>query len=229
LKPHLIQQWCIGQINEEYLYRMEDVLHLYSLGYDERFALVCVDEFPYQFLKHVIDPIDMKAGRVKKEDYHYGRCGHCCIFTAFQPARGYRLTKVYKQRKRQDYACLMEELSKQYPNAEKIILVQDNLNTHDALSFYRTFDAQKAFELSQRFEFHYTPKRASWLNMVELEMSCISKQCLNRRIPEIQQLEEELQAICKERNDKAITINWQFTVSKAREKFKKHYDKINVT
>lgn len=171
----------------------------------------------------------MKAGKVEKEDYHYQRCGHCCLMLAYEPKTGNRLAQVREKKTRKDYAEFMEELASQYPEAEKIIVIQDNLNTHNQTSFYKHFDAKEAFGLSSKFEFHYTPKKSSWLNMVEIEFSVISKQCLDRRIDEMEKLEKEVLALCKKRNERKTRINWQFTVEKARVKFGRHYKKIHNT
>jgi transposase len=141
---------------------------------------------------------------------------------------GKRLAQVRDQRTKQDYAQLMKALAATYPQATKIRVVQDNLNTHDVSAFYETFSAAEAFALAQRFEFHYTPKKASWLNMIEIEFSALSKQCLNRRIPTKERLEQEVQAIVKEREEKSITIDWQFSIKAARSKLNRHYRSVNA-
>jgi hypothetical protein len=154
-------------------------------------------------------------------------CGSCCLLAAIEPLTGKRLAQVHAQRTKMEYAIFMKKLAKQYPNAKKIRLVQDNLNTHNSSSFYENLPADEAFELAQRFEFYYTPKSASWLNMIEIEFSALSKQCLNRRIPTQELLEKEILTIVKERNEKQIKIDWQFSVQNARNKLNKHYNKVS--
>ena len=147
------------------------------------------------------------------------------MFIAVEPLKGFRLTEIKKQRTREDYAAFMKRLSNLYPDAEKIILIQDNLNTHFPSSFYKAFDPETAFDLTRRFKMVYTPKKASWLNMAEIELSAFGKQCLNRRIGDIETLEKEVAALTAERNLKRIKIHWSFTKNHARDKFKRFYTK----
>ena len=218
------KHWCIGVINGEYLARMEELLDLYELPYDEKRPLVCFDERPCQLLGDMMAPIPMKPASVKKLDEHYKRNGTCSVLLACEPLKGFRYLEVRETRTRRDYGLFMKELAeKQYPHAEKIILVQDNLNTHGAGSFYETFDAETARQLRKRFEFHYTPKKASWLNMAEIEFSALSKQCLDRRIADMHTLAKEAEAWAAERNANAVKIQWRFTTDKARTKLKRHY------
>jgi len=165
----------------------------------------------------------MKPGKVKKEDYHYERNGTCAVFMAVEPLAGRRIVKVTKQKTKKDYAEYMKELAQKYPEAEKIILAQDNLNTHNPSSFYETFSAQEAFELSQRFEMLYTPKKASWLNMAEIELSILSKQCLDRRIADQETLTTEVIPWVQRRNRRKAMITWSFSKNKARKKMSRHY------
>lgn len=224
LKPHLKKQWCIGKITSEFLWQMEDILNIYEKPYNKEYPVICFDERPCQLLEDIIMPLSMKPGKVKKEDYHYERNGTCSILIAFEPLKGSRFVHIRNQRTKKEYALFMKELAeKHYPNAKKIILIQDNLNTHNPGSFYEISSPEKAFKLTQRFEMHYTPKKASWLNMAEIELSVISKQCLDRRISNIKLLEKEVLALAKERNLKKATVNWQFTKNNARIKFKKFY------
>ena len=141
--------------------------------------------------------------------------------------RGFRYIEIHKRRTKKDYAHFMKNLAKLYPEAEKIILIQDNLNTHNPSSFYETFPASEAFNLAQRFSMQYTPKKASWLNMAEIELSAFARQCLNRRIPDIDTLKKESLALAHERNKKSIKIHWQFTKEQARDKFKRFYPNEN--
>lgn len=171
-------------------------------------------------------PLPMKPGRVERQDYHYQRHGTCAVLMAVEPLAGYRIVKVTEQRTKEDYAEFMKELSSHYPDADKIVLVQDNLNTHNPSSFYELFDAPEAFALSQRFEMVYTPKKASWLNMAEIEVSALSKQCLDRRIAQRRILAKEVIAWVTKRNRFQTKIAWHFTKSKAREKLNKAYETI---
>lgn len=206
---------------------MEDVVHLYSLPYNKDYPVICFDERPCQLIEEIMAPIPMKEGSVFKEDYAYKRNGTCCLLVAIEPLTGKRFVKVTERKTRRDYAEFMKQLGKMYKEAKKIILIQDNLNTHSGASFYESFKPEEAFNLQQRFDFHYTPKKASWLNMVEIELSVISKQCLDRRIATIKELEEQVLALAKERNKKKAKICWQFTKESAREKLKKHYKIYN--
>lgn len=172
-------------------------------------------------------PIPMKPGRVELQDYHYKRHGTCVVLMAVEPLAGQRIAKVTEQKTKEDYAEFMKELALHYTDAEKIILVQDNLNTHTPSSFYEVFDAPEAFALSQRFEIVYTPKKASWLNMAEIELSALSKQCLDRRIAKRSLLSKEVMAWTKKRNRLHTKIAWHFTKNDARHKLSRAYDTIN--
>ena len=201
---------------------------LYEKSYDPEYPVVCFDERPTQLIGDVVAPLAMKPGSIKKIDYHYKRNGTCSILSAIEPLTGQRLVDVRKQRKKPDYAEFMKTLARKYPKAKKIILVQDNLNTHNPSSFYETFSAPKAFELTERFEMVYTPKKASWLNMAEIEFSAMSKQCLDRRIGDLKELTEQVLVWTKQREQKRIKINWQFTKEQARKKLKRHYQKARA-
>lgn len=212
---------------------MEDVLEVYHLPYDSKRPVICLDELPFQLLGEKVEPLLMKKDKEKKIDYEYKRNGVASVFLAFEPLTGKRLVKVYPQRTKADYCRFQQEVVKFWAEAELIVEIQDNLNTHNASSFYENLPAGEARELTKRFEFHYTPKKGSWLNMAEMELSALSRQCLSRRIPEIETLAQELESIVKERNKLAIKFKWQFTVENAREKLNRHYQnvilKTNVT
>ena len=218
--------WCIGQITGGYLAKMEDVLSLYHLPYDEKRPVICLDELPFQMLGEKVEPLEMKSGAVKKFDYEYERSGVASVFVAFEPLTGKRLIRVYPRRTKADYARFAQEVSQQWSAAEVIIEVQDNLNTHNASSFYENLPPEQAYALMKRFEFHFTPKKGSWLNMAELELSALSRQCLARRIPDIETLSRELESVVKERNDLEIKVKWQFTIENAREKLNRHYENV---
>jgi hypothetical protein len=203
---------------------MEDLLHLYSLPYDELRPVVCFDEMPVQLLGHVVAPLGMKEGHRRREDYEYKRGGVAVLLVAFEPVTGRRLVETSRQRTKADYCRFMQRVAEMYQQAEKVVLVQDNLNTHNASSFYEDLPPAEAFSLAQRFEMHYTPKKGSWLNMAELELSAISRICLSRRISTIELLDREVQALVKERNELKIRVEWQFSITQAREKLSRHYE-----
>lgn len=205
---------------------MEDVLSLYNLPYDARRPLICLDELPFQLLGEKVEPIKVKPGAIKKFDYEYERKGTASVFVAFEPLTGKRLIRVYAQRTKSDYCRFAQEVARRWAQAETIVLVQDNLNTHNASSFYENLPPSEALALMKRFEMHYTPKKGSWLNMAELELSAISRQCLARRIPDIKTLSRELESIVKQRNALEIKVKWQFTVEKAREKLNRRYENV---
>jgi len=205
---------------------MERVLDVYERPYDPRIPVICFDERPCQLIGDILVPIPMKPGEVKKEDYHYERNGTCCVLMAVEPLAGRRIVKVTKQKTKRDYAEFMKELAQAYGDAEKIILVQDNLNTHNPSSFYETYSAWEAFELSQRFEMVYTPKKASWLNMAEIELSVLSKQCLDRRIADQDTLAAEVIPWVQRRDQQKAMITWSFSKNKARKKMARHYELV---
>jgi hypothetical protein len=206
---------------------MENILHLYALPYDAKRPLLCFDERPCQLIEDVLVPMPMEPGKTKREGYEYRRNGVCTVFVAFEPLTGRRFVQVRQRRTKKDYAEFMRELSEHhYPSADKIVLVQDNLNTHTPGSYYEAFSPEEAFALAQRFEMHYTPTKASWLNMVEIELSILSKQCLDRRIGDIEILEREARAWARQRNEQRATVQWEFTQVKARDRFQRFYPDI---
>lgn len=205
---------------------MEDVLHLYSLPYDDKRPVICFDERPVQLLGEVCEPLPMKAGKPERYDYEYEREGTACLLVAVEPLTGKRLVETSKQRTKADYCRFQQRVAQTWSEAEKMVLVQDNLNTHNASSFYEHLPAADAFALAQRFEMHYTPKKGSWLNIAELELSAISRICLRRRIGSTEELDREVQAIVKERNELQIKVGWQFSIPQAREKLSRHYEKV---
>lgn len=207
---------------------MERLLWLYSLPQDARFPVVCFDERPCFLIGNTVATLAMKAGSIVKEHYEYAKHGSCALLMGIEPKTGKRLALVYDRRTKREYALFLKELAAHYPAAEKIRLVQDNLNTHNASSLYETFAADEAFALSQRFEIYYTPKKASWLNMIEVEFSAIARQCLDRRIATKAELEREVAACVKEREEKAIKIEWQFSIASARSKLNRHYAAVHT-
>jgi hypothetical protein len=208
--------------------RMEDILEVYEIPYDPRRPQICFDERPCQLLGDTRVPIPMTPGTCYTYDYHYERHGTCCLFVAVEPLTGFRFVQVRNHRTKVDYAEFMKALAElpRYADVEYFRLVQDNLNTHTAGSFYQAFDPETARQLKQKFAYHYTPTNGSWLNMAELELAALSKQCLARRIPTQELLEQEVLACVKERNEKGITITWRFTIHDARMKLARHYNTI---
>jgi hypothetical protein len=215
-------------MDSSFIARMEQILSLYALPYDEQYPVVCFDERPCFLIGDYIAGLEMKAGQPMREHYAYTKHGSCALLMTIEPQTGKREAQVFSRRTKQEYAQFMKELATRYPQAKKIRVVQDNLNTHSTSSFYETFSAEEAFVLSQRFEFYYTPKSASWLNMIEIEFSALSKQCLNRRIATKEELSKEVLLIVKEREEKAIKIDWQFSIESARGKLNRHYREVNA-
>jgi len=202
-------------------------LDLYERPCDPKRPVICFDERPCQLIDDAIIPMPIRPGSPKKEHYEYVRNGTCCIFLAFEPRTGKRMVRVKERRTKADYADFMKNLANQYPDTETILLVQDNLNTHTAGSFYEALPPEEAFELAKMFEYHYTPKKGSWLNMAEIELSALSKQCLDRRIANIQMLVGEVSAWEQERNAVGATVRWKFKKCNAREKLQRHYSYLH--
>jgi hypothetical protein len=208
---------------------MEEILDLYEEPYDPKRPVVCFDERPCQLLADVRNPLPMEPGGHPKKrlDSEYERKGTCHMLMAFEPLRGWREVTVSKHRRKQEFALVMRKLAEEvYPNADKIRLVCDNLNTHTAAAFYELFPAEQARRLSKKIEFIYTPTHGSWLNMVEIELSVLVRQCLKRRVPDMQRLEGEAGAWCEERNRLGTSVDWRFTTEDARIKLRKLYPSI---
>jgi hypothetical protein len=203
---------------------MEDVIETYHLPRDPEIPLVCVDEASKQLVKETRAPIPMRAGRAACHDYEYERNGTANLFMMFAPLEGWRHVKVTERHTAIDYAQVLKELADlHFPNAKKIRLVQDNLNTHRPASLYEAFPAEEARRLVERFEVHYTPKHGSWLDMAESELGVLSSQCLDRRIPDRQSLADEVAAWEADRNQNHAKADWQFTTPDARIKLKHLY------
>lgn len=206
---------------------MEQILALYALPYDPSYPVVCFDERPCFLIGDTLLPRPMRKGEIRKQHYEYEKLGSCALLCAIEPLTGRRLGQVYTRRSKYEFSLFCQALAKAYPEAKKIRLVLDNLNTHNASSFYEHLSADEAYALAQRFEFIYTPKGASWLNMIECEFSAISRLCLNRRIATIHKLRSEVLALLADRNAKAIKIHWQFSIQAARSKLNSHYSRVN--
>jgi hypothetical protein len=206
---------------------MERILWLYALAYDPDYPVVCFDERPCFLIGDKVDPIAMQSGEVRKEHYAYEKNGSCTLFAAIEPLTGNRLGQVHRYRTRKEFTLFCQALAATYPDAKKIRLVLDNLNTHNSGAYYANLPADEAFALAQRFEFHYTPKSASWLNMIEIEFSALARLCLNRRIPTMEKLESEVLTLIADRRQKQIKINWQFSIKSCREKLNARYSVVN--
>lgn len=206
---------------------MEQILWLYALPYDPAYPVVCFDERPCFLIDEVLEPLAMQTGQVRKEHYAYEKRGSCALLAAIEPLTGQRLAQVQVQRTKKEFTLFCQKLAATYDTAAKIRLVLDNLNTHTTGAFYDHLPADEAFALAQRFEFFYTPKAASWLNMIEIEFSALTRRCFNRRIPTLEKLETEVLAIVAERTQQKIKINWQFSLALGREKLNRHYTIVN--
>lgn len=206
---------------------MEDILDLYSQANNEQYPQICFDERPCQLIREKKTPTPAQPGQQKRYDYEYIREGTCNIFGFFEPLTGWREMKVTSQRTSVDFAqCMKQLVDELFPKAIKIRVVLDNLNTHTPRSLYKAFPPHEAKRILNRLEFHYTPKHGSWLNMVEIEFSVLSRQCLNRRIPNIETMKQEVKAWTVERNRKQVTVNWRFTCEDARLKLKRLYPQL---
>lgn len=206
---------------------MEDVLEVYSRPYDSKYPIVCMDEASKQLVKEVRAPILVESGKAEKYDSEYERNGTANIFMMCEPLKGKRFTSVTDRRTKVDWAHEIKKLvDEHYPKAKKIILVSDNLNTHTGSSLYEAFVPEEARRIFNRLEFHFTPKHGSWLNIAEIELSHLSRQCLNRRIPDRKTLSKEIAAWTSRRNGGDTIVNWRFTTKDARIKLKKLYPEI---
>jgi hypothetical protein len=206
---------------------MENVLELYGLPYDPNIPLVCFDEKPYQLLDDKIKPLPVKQERIARQDYEYVREGTCSIFVFTQPLKGWRRIEALERRTKVDFARQIEKLLlEDFPDAKKVRCVTDNLNTHTYGALYDAFPASHARNLARRLEIHYTPKHGSWLNIAEIEISAMQLQCIDRRIPSIEILNEHLSAWQTERNNAVKGVDWHFTTEDARGKLKHLYPKL---
>jgi hypothetical protein len=209
---------------------MEDVLEVYQRPYDEKHPIVCFDETNRQLIGEIQTPRPVRPGQPARHDYEYARNGVCNLFVMFEPHAAWREVQVTARRTAVDFAhCLRDLAETHYPDAEKIVMVMDNLNTHSLASLYAAYEPEFARKLSERFEIHYTPKHGSWLNMAELEISVLSRQCLARRIPSMETMASEVKAWVTDRNQQKTTVKWQFTTADARIKLRHLYPKIETS
>lgn len=208
---------------------MEDVLEVYRRPYDPLHPLVCLDELCKQLLTTPRGELPLLAGQVRCEDYEYARQGTCNLFMAVEPLRGFRRVWVTARRTKLDFAEVLRLLVDEvYPQAKQIVLVTDNLNTHSIACLYERFVPAEASRIASKLQWHYTPEHGSWLNIAECELSVLHRQCLNRRLPDLQTVEQEAAAWETQRNHRAISIDWQFTTVDARIKLKHLYPIVNV-
>jgi transposase len=216
--------WVIPpESNAEFVAAMENVLDVYRRPYDASRPVVCMDETPRQLIGQVHEPIPAKPGQPERQDYEYERLGVCNVFMASEPLAGRRITKVTERKTKIDWAHFLRDIAEQYPAAGRITLVMDNLNTHTPASLYEAFSPEQAKALWDRFEFVYTPKHGSWLNMAEIELNVMIAQCLNRRIDHIDTVRSEVAAWQASRDQLNAKIDWQFTTDHARIKLKRLY------
>ncbi len=229
LKPWIKKQWCIPTAPDaEFVYHMEDILHVYTRPYDLARPQVCMDESNTQLLSDTRDALPLEPGKPLREDYEYERHGVCNVFLACEPLTGKRYTMVAAQRTKQEWAQFMRQLAdSHYPDAEKIVLVMDNLNTHTLAALYEVFPVAEARRLAQRFEVHYTPKHASWLNMAEIELSALDRQCLSQHLASLDMAQRHIAAWTRRRNRASVTIHWRFTAEDASIKLKHLYPSIS--
>lgn len=215
--------WCIQKITPKFRKRMYDLLGLYEESYNPQKPIIGLDEKPKQLIEDSRTPIQIKPGKIAKQDYEYIRRGKANIFMAVEPKGGKRVTQVTNQRTKKDFAFFVKELIRKYPKAKIIRLIVDNLNTHNTSSFYETFGKNDAVKIAKKIEFHYTPAHASWLNVAEIEIGVMDTECTGRRIKSKEMLAQEVEAWTKRRNKQRKKINWAFTKQKADKKLGKYY------
>jgi hypothetical protein len=200
---------------------------VYKRPYNPLYPVVCMDESPRQLIKETRRVIPAESGRIARQDYEYERCGVCNIFMAGEPLAGRRLVSVTERKTKKDWAYFIEEIADAYKDAAKITLIMDNYNTHKPGSLYEVFQPEKAMAIWDRFEFVYTPKHGSWLNIAEIELNVLTRQCLKRRIAQIEVVKKEVDAWQNHRNNRNAKINWQFTTDDARIKLRRLYPTLD--
>jgi transposase len=224
LKPWQHKQWCIPEPGAEFVACMEDVLDVYEMPYNPAYPTVCFDEASKQLIGETRVPCAPKPGQVARYDYEYERNGTSNLFMFFEPLRAWRHVKITDHRTGNDWAHAMKDLvDVHFPDAERVRVVMDNLNTHTIAALYNTFEPAEARRIARKLEIHYTPKHASWLNMAEIEFSVLGRECLNRRIPDVETLQREVAALEAERNAKQSTVRWRFATDDARIKLRRLY------
>jgi transposase len=226
LKPWRQQSWCVPELDEEFIERMEDVLAVYERPYDPRKPVVCLDEKPVQLTAEVRPPTGLAPGRARRTDYEYERKGTANVFCAIEPLKGKYLNRVTENRKAREFAKFLSSIERRHEGAEKIVLVLDNLNIHCKKSLTDFYGETQGHRFWNRFEVHYTPRHGSWLNQAEIAINIYSRQCLGKsRIPDIERLRKTTQAWNRVANQNKVAINWKFSRKDAREKFQ--YEKTS--
>ncbi len=230
LKPHLKEYFIIPpEQDAAFVARMEDILAVYQRPYDDQYPVICMDEQPKQLIKETRVPLPARPGQPQRFDYEYERQGTVNLFLFTEPLTGWRRVSVRKRRTAIDWAEEIQRLLEvDYPQAKKVLLVCDNLNTHDIASLYKRFPPEKARTLAERLEIHYTPKHGSWLNIAESELAALTRQCLDRRIGDIETLRKETTAWYQERNQAQKAVDWQFTTQDARTRLKRLYPQLET-
>jgi len=220
-----VERWCLPpQANAEFVCPMEDILDVYHRPPDPKRPLVCLDEASKQLIGEVAEPVPAEPGRPERIDYEYVRNGTANLFMISEPLTGWRHVEVTDRRTAADFAEVVRALVEEvYPEAEKVVLVMDNLNTHRLASLYEAFPPERARQIAERLEVHHTPKHGSWLNMAEIELSVLARQCLDRRIETKEELRREVAAWEDERNGRGVVVRWQFTTADARIKLRRLY------
>lgn len=211
------------EANAEFVAAMEKVLDVYRRPYNASLPVVCMDETPRQLIRETRMPVPARTGQPERHDYEYERCGICNVFMACEPLAGKRMTKVTERKTKTDWAQFLRDIAARYARAKRITLVMDNLNTHSPGALYVAFPPDEAKALWDRFEFVYTPKHGSWLNMAEIELNVMIRQCLSRRIDSVQEIQAEVLAWQNHRDNLQAKVNWQFTTQDARLKLKRLY------
>ena len=212
----------------EFVARMEDVLEVYHRPYDPRRPLICLDEVPVQLVGETRVPLPPEPGRPARYDYEYVRAGTANLFMIFEPLVGWRAAQVTERRTAKDFAEVLRWLAEEvHPGAPRLVLVTDNLNTHGPGCLYEALEPSRARRIAERLEWHYTPRHGSWLNMAEIELAALGKQCLGRRIGSAEELAREVVAWEQERNERQVGVNWQFTTAKARIKLRRLYPSVH--
>jgi hypothetical protein len=221
----LKEQWCLPpEQDADFVCAMEDVLDVYHRPYDAKRPMIALDESSKQLIGETVEPWPAKPGQPERFDYEYVRNGTANLFMISEPLLGWRAVKVTERRTAKDFAEVVRWLAEDvHPEAEKLVLVMDNLNTHKLASLYETFPPEQARRIAERLEIHYTPKHGSWLNVAEIELSVLSRQCLNRRIESIDELRKEVAAWEEARNEKQVEVRWRFTTADARVKLRRLY------
>jgi transposase len=229
LKPWRVKSWCIPKPSARFVAKMEDVLSVYHRPYDPRRPQVCLDEIHKTLRSTPRGEIPLEPGKARREDYEYERHGHCALFLAVEPLAGFRRVWVHERRTLLDCADVLRDLvDVVYPDAERIVLVVDNLNIHHPACLYERFEPAEARRIAEKLEWHYTPEHASWLNIAECELSVLKRQCLRSRLPDMATVQRKVTAWQDRRNERQVTVDWRFTTEDARIKLRRLYPVVNV-